>query len=162
VPLRRLVCEALSIGRSSPSRHAPTQVPHFGPFLITEHLTVVCRLTNVIVSGVSDMTPAQCKAARALAGINAMELATRSGIDSAVLHEFESGLCQPKAEFIDAVTLAFDAIGIVFITRDAASSAGGEGVRLKAPDNKSFDVVEREVVQYPEFMENDAPPGAGG
>jgi transcriptional regulator with XRE-family HTH domain len=108
------------------------------------------------------MTPAQCKAARALAGINAMDLAIRSGIDSAVLHEFESGVSQPKAEVIDAITFAFDSIGIVFITRDATSSAGGEGVRLKAPENKSFDVTEREVVQYPEFLENDAPPGAGG
>ncbi|MFK0335503.1 hypothetical protein ACIQUB_30795 [Rhizobium sp. NPDC090275] len=27
---------------------------------------------------------------------------------------------------------------------------------------RSIDTIESEVVQYPEFMENDAPPGAGG
>jgi len=27
---------------------------------------------------------------------------------------------------------------------------------------RSVDTIENEVVQYPEFMENDAPPGAGG
>jgi hypothetical protein len=27
---------------------------------------------------------------------------------------------------------------------------------------RSVDTIESEVVQYPEFMENDAPPGAGG
>ncbi len=27
---------------------------------------------------------------------------------------------------------------------------------------RSVDTIEKEVVQYPEFMENDAPPGAGG
>jgi hypothetical protein len=126
-----------SIAHGGKYRH-PLPVPFEGlrrdP---TDYEASRCNGTaNAIVSGVSDMTPAQCKAARALAGINAMELATRSGIDSAVLHEFESGLSQPKAEFIDAVTLAFDAIGIGFITRDATSPAGGEGVRLKAPDNK--------------------------
>lgn len=27
---------------------------------------------------------------------------------------------------------------------------------------RSVDTIENEVVQYPEFMDNDAPPGAGG
>jgi hypothetical protein len=45
---------------------------------------------------------------------------------------------------------------------DEGQSDGGPGVRLARAATRSFDTIEKEVVQYPEYLENDAPPGAGG
>jgi hypothetical protein len=62
---------------------------------------------------------------------------------------------------VDAVTTTLVAAGIIF-QADGEMIAGGPGVRLALLMSKSIDTIENEVVQYPEFMKNDAPPGAGG
>lgn len=78
------------------------------------------------------ITSDQCRAARILAGLSAVELASRAGVGIATIKRFESG--QPvQPATIDAVTSALVAAGISFIAAGGRSLQGGEGVRLVAP-----------------------------
>lgn len=53
---------------------------------------------------------------------------------------------------------ALEGAGVVFIPENG----GGAGVRLAKRADASVDTIETETVQYEEYLENDAPPGAGG
>lgn len=53
---------------------------------------------------------------------------------------------------------ALEGAGVVFIPENG----GGAGVRLAKRAEASIDTNETETVQYEEYLENDAPPGAGG
>ncbi|MBB4440657.1 hypothetical protein M2310_004224 [Rhizobium leguminosarum] len=53
---------------------------------------------------------------------------------------------------------ALEGGGVIFIPENG----GGAGVRLAKSANASIDTNETETVQYEEYLENDAPPGAGG
>lgn len=107
------------------------------------------------------MTPEQCAAARALLRLSEEELASSAQIDVDALRGFEAGNGNLQGH-IDALRVALEEAGIIFIEAGVSSAAGGEGARLAEPSERSVDTIVREVVQYPEFMENDAPPGAGG
>ncbi|MBB3962828.1 helix-turn-helix domain-containing protein [Rhizobium metallidurans] len=106
------------------------------------------------------ITTAQIRGARAMLGLQQAELADAAGISVADLDRIEHG-AEGAGTAMDAVRLALEASGIIF-EADGELIAGGPGVRLTRPTTRSFDTVEAEVVQYPEFMKNDAPPGAGG
>jgi len=45
---------------------------------------------------------------------------------------------------------------------DVVDESGSTFHVIREHPHRSVDTIESEVVQYPEFMENDAPPGAGG
>ncbi|MDM9626281.1 XRE family transcriptional regulator [Rhizobium sp. S152] len=107
------------------------------------------------------MTPQQCRAARALLDFSHDDLALRARVDVSVLQSFEAGSGAPD-DSVDALRTAVEEAGAMLITSGSNSPAGGEGVRLAKPSERSVDTIVSEVVQYPEFMENDAPPGAGG
>lgn len=107
------------------------------------------------------LTPQQCRAARALLDLSQDDLALRARLDINALQGFEAGGAALD-ESIEALQTALEEAGALMIPTGTASPAGGEGVRLAKPSERSIDTIVHQVVQYPEFMENDAPPGAGG
>ena len=93
-------------------------------------------------------------------GLQPAELAEAAGISIADVERIERGATSADTA-LAAIRQALEAAGIIF-EADGELISGGPGVRLAQSAGKSFDTVETEVVQYPEFMKNDAPPGAGG
>lgn len=73
------------------------------------------------------MTPAQCRAARALVSISQDDLATASGIAKATIATFEVGQRKPYARTLDAIRNALQGMGVALIP----GNGGGAGVRLK-------------------------------
>lgn len=76
------------------------------------------------------MTPAQCKAARALLGLEQSEVADAAGIARATVVDFEKGLRVPRSKTLDGIREALEAAGVVFIEENG----GGAGVRLSQPN----------------------------
>ena len=78
------------------------------------------------------MTPAQCKAARALIGITQAELADGAKLGLSTVVDFERArrLVSPVA--VEAIRNALDASGIDFIEENG----GGPGVRLRKRTSK--------------------------
>ena len=80
------------------------------------------------------ITPAQCKAARALVGWSQQDLAEKSRIGIVTIHQLEAGTSQPRRATIDVIRRALEAAGVEFIDENG----GGPGVRLrKAAKDKS-------------------------
>ena len=75
------------------------------------------------------ITPEQCRAARALAGLTAEQLASAAGISHVTMKRFESGRTM-QADTIDAIVSALQRAGITFIAAGQASRGGGAGLRL--------------------------------
>lgn len=75
------------------------------------------------------ITPEQCRAARALVGVTAEQLAASAGISHVTLKRFESGRTM-QAETIDAIVAALQRAGVTFIAPGQASRGGGLGLRL--------------------------------
>lgn len=117
--------------------------------------------SSISISGGLALTPNQCRAARALLDLSEQDLALRARVDIDVLRAFEAG-GGALDDSIGALLAALEDAGAILISSGSNSPAGGEGVRLAKPSERSVDTIVSEVVQYPEFMENDAPPGAGG
>jgi transcriptional regulator with XRE-family HTH domain len=75
------------------------------------------------------ITSDQCRAARILAGLSALDLAKRAGVGIATIKRLESG--QPVQQATrDAVMAALFGSGIAFIGAGEMSVEGGEGVRI--------------------------------
>lgn len=74
-----------------------------------------------------DISPAQCRAARALIAWSQDELAARSGVPKRTIARLELGETTPRAATIAALRAALEAAGVVFV----AENGGGPGVRLK-------------------------------
>ena len=104
----------------------------------------------------------QIKAARAMLGWSQTDLAQRSGVSEPTIKRLEAseGNLGGRTDTAEKIVEALSSAGVIFLD-GAYSGAGGPGVRLAAPSS-SIDVDENQVVQYPENLENDAPPGAGG
>ena len=115
------------------------------------------------MSDFNQVTGKQLAAARALLGIGQTELASSAKVSAPTLRRMEAskGFAEGMTNNVAAVVTALQNAGITFIDGNYSGS-GGPGVRLASPAGSSIDVNEKEVVQYPEFMHNDAPPGAGG
>ncbi|MET0258275.1 MAG: helix-turn-helix transcriptional regulator [Methylobacterium sp.] len=84
---------------------------------------------------VNTMTPAQCRAARALIGLSVADLAAKVGFDEALLRDFEGGLNDPPSGTIEAVRSALTTAGVIFTDGDSAGvrlghKGGDEGTRL--------------------------------
>jgi transcriptional regulator with XRE-family HTH domain len=73
------------------------------------------------------MTPAQCRAARALLGMEQGELAEASGIARATVIDFEKGQRLPRSATVLALRTALEAAGVIFV----AENGEGAGVRLR-------------------------------
>ena len=74
-----------------------------------------------------EMTPAQCRAARALLGKEQGEVADAANVARATLIDFEKDQRVPRASTIAAIRAALEVAGVVFI----AENGGGAGVRLR-------------------------------
>lgn len=69
----------------------------------------------------------QCRAARALVQVTREKLSFRSGVDGAVIHNFERMLDKPDEKTVKALQGALEELGAVFLVENG----GGIGVRLK-------------------------------
>ena len=75
------------------------------------------------------LTPAQCRAARALLDWTAERLAESSKVALRTIVEFERGAREPQETTKGALCRALEAADVEFIPRNG----GGEGVRLRRP-----------------------------
>lgn len=75
------------------------------------------------------MSPAQCRAARALLGMEQGELAEAARVARSTLIDFEKGARNPRGRTIDDLRSALEAAGIEFVEENG----GGLGVRLSKP-----------------------------
>ncbi|WP_431323341.1 helix-turn-helix domain-containing protein [Rhizobium sp. YTU87027] len=103
----------------------------------------------------------QLAAARALLRWSPEDLAKAAGVSVVSVHavEAQSGPL-PDTTTTRAIVNALSAAGVLLFSEGLVD--GGPGVRLIAKPSATIDVNEAETVQYREFFENDAPPGAGG
>jgi transcriptional regulator with XRE-family HTH domain len=76
-----------------------------------------------------DLTVAQCRAARALLGWTAAEVATAAGIGIMTVKRFEGGQTV-NAVSIGKIRTALVDAGITFIAAGEPSQDGGDGLRL--------------------------------
>lgn len=79
------------------------------------------------------ITSAQIRAARALIGIDQRALAEASGLSVPTIQRMEAcnGQVRGHVDSLVRVIEALERAGVVLISDDAASNAGGRGVRLK-------------------------------
>jgi transcriptional regulator with XRE-family HTH domain len=78
------------------------------------------------------ITRAQCRAARALLEWNQQELAREASVGIVTVHQFESGVSQPRRATLDVIRRAFESAGVEFIDENG----GGPGVRLRKRHHK--------------------------
>ena len=76
------------------------------------------------------MSPAQCRAARALINFTQPRLAETAGVGLSTVVDFERERRQVSDESVQKMTQALVAAGIDFIPRNG----GGLGVRLRSSD----------------------------
>ncbi|EKJ97184.1 transcriptional regulator [Bradyrhizobium lupini HPC(L)] len=76
------------------------------------------------------ITPAQCRAARALLEWNQPMLAAAAGVSPSTIRDFESGKRTPIANNLASIRGAFEAGGVMFIY--TGETAQGHGVTIKA------------------------------
>lgn len=74
-----------------------------------------------------DMTPAQCRAARALIQLTQTVLADASGVSLSTVVDFEKERRQVAAPSIAAIRAALEAAGVIFVDENGE----GPGVRLR-------------------------------
>lgn len=81
------------------------------------------------------ITAAQMRAARALLGIDQRQLADLAGVSLPTIQRMEAseGTVRGVIDTLTKVVEALDRAGIELIGENAVSSAGGRGVRQKAP-----------------------------
>lgn len=104
----------------------------------------------------------QISAARALIGMSQATLARAANISLPTLKRMEASESEAAGMRNDvaAVRTTLETAGVAFL--EAGGIASGPGVSLRKVGGAAIDIDESEVVQYPENLENDAPPGAGG
>lgn len=73
------------------------------------------------------VTPAQCRAARALLDWSQEVLASRAGIGIVTVRQIEAGVTEPRRATLVVLRQAFESAGVEFIPENG----GGPGVRLK-------------------------------
>ena len=75
------------------------------------------------------MTPAQCRAARALINWSTQQLASQAEVGVNTVNRFEGGQ-DARMSSVDKIRAALETAGIAFIQRNG----GGSGVRLREPE----------------------------
>ena len=76
---------------------------------------------------VDRITPAQCRAARALVGMTQPELASRAKLGLSTVVDFERSRRQISEDAASSIVRALEKAGVIFISRNG----GGTGVRLR-------------------------------
>jgi hypothetical protein len=81
------------------------------------------------------ITAGQLRASRALLGIDQRALAEAAGLSLPTIQRMETsdGVIRGNVDSLMKLIAALDTLGIELITDNAASNAGGRGVRLKRP-----------------------------
>jgi transcriptional regulator with XRE-family HTH domain len=79
------------------------------------------------------ITAGQLKASRALLGIDQRTLAEAAGLSLPTIQRMEAseGVIRGNVDSLMKLVAALDSLGIDLISDNAASNAGGRGVRLK-------------------------------
>jgi transcriptional regulator with XRE-family HTH domain len=77
------------------------------------------------------MTPAQCRAARALLDWSQQVLAGAAGVGIVTIRQFEAGVGSPRNATTETLMNTLEAAGVEFV----AGNGGGPGVRLKQNAN---------------------------
>jgi transcriptional regulator with XRE-family HTH domain len=80
----------------------------------------------------ADISPAQCRAARALLSWRQDELEEASGVAKKTIADFERGARAPRAGTLASIQATLEAAGIEFIDENG----GGAGVRLKRKNRR--------------------------
>jgi DNA-binding XRE family transcriptional regulator len=73
------------------------------------------------------ITPAQCRAARALIEWSQQDLASNAGVGTVAIHQLENGASNPRRATLEVIRRALEAAGVEFIDENG----GGAGVRLR-------------------------------
>jgi transcriptional regulator with XRE-family HTH domain len=79
----------------------------------------------------TDLTPAQCRAARGLIEWSQEQLAAAANVGISTVRDFEGSRRSPRAENLEAIRKALERAGATLIAAGDVSTAGGAGVRLK-------------------------------
>ena len=78
------------------------------------------------------ITPAQCRAARALLQWKQRDLAARSDVSVATIRGYELGKTSPHRSTLKSLKTAFEQAGVEFIAEgEVPRHPAGAGVRLK-------------------------------
>jgi transcriptional regulator with XRE-family HTH domain len=85
------------------------------------------------------MTPAQCRAARALVNWSQQQLAEAATIGNATIRNFESGNSAPQHSTLDVLRRALEAAGVIFVDENGE----GAGVRLKKKPLAVAEITEK-------------------
>lgn len=75
------------------------------------------------------ITPAQCRAARAIMNMSQQELADASNVSRPTIADFEISKRTPYERTIRDIREALEKAGVTFIDENEPSMAGGRGVR---------------------------------